>query len=297
MPPTHVGRNPRRGLFAVGAVAAALAAACSAACSDNSADQVTAPVSVGMTSQIAPYYDDGKTKIYQVQVPVQLPVRMPSDAELQGLGAAPAGTPYPRAPFLRAEDERVEIHYIISNIDDSDHNVWLLVDPWNEFVRWAPGAIVTEEGTNPNYGYDLYFKVPGKSRVQGTLTPDDAHEMAIKLAAEQNMLGSQQAQAAMQAQMTMMPSSFDTTGTANNIMNPFNRSNGNDPLYTPWIPPVIAGLTGFDVGLRTGEPANVAVEVLVDVQDLNGHRFVAQDTSDPQLGPPPATLSPPGARL
>ena len=87
----------------------------------------------------------------------------------------------------------------------------------------------------------------------------------------------------------------DPTTVANNIFNPQNRSNGGDPLYTPWIPSVVAGLTGFDLGLRTYEQANVAVEILVNVDDLSGDRFVVVSNTSDQLGPPTTTLKPPGA--
>ena len=80
-------------------------------------------------------------------------------------------------------------------------------------------------------------------------------------------------------------------------MNPQNRSNGNDPIYTPWIPPVVAGLTGFDLGVRTYEAANMAIEITIDVQDLNGNRFVPVDSTQAQIGVPPVSLSPAAARF
>jgi len=283
-------------------------------CSDNSTNQLTQPVELGMTNTMAPYYSDQELTLYQAQIPVQLPVRKPTGSELSALAKPVAGTPYPRAPFLTAEDESVEVHYTISNIDSQQHVVWLLIDPWNEFVRWNPGVtVVSDEETTPNWGYDLPFVVPAMSRVDGTLTPDDMHEIAIKLASVENLLASPQAKAAAAAAMadagnsttnpppddpnaTNYNAGFDPTVYANNIMNPQNRSNGNDPLYTPWIPPEIAGLTGFDLGIRTNEAANVAVEITMQIQDLQGNRFVPGDSTDPQIGLPPVMLRPPGAR-
>jgi hypothetical protein len=285
--PKREGRCPRlTGLVALSVVFA---------CSNGGVDQVTSPVAVGMTDHVAPYYDDGQLKLYEVQKAVPLPVRRPTGAEIQG--PAPKGTPYSHAPYLLVSDESVEVHYVISNVDSGQHNVWVLIDPWNEFVRWRPGVtVVNDEETIPNFGFDLAFVVPGKSRVEGTLTPDDLKEIAIKLAAVQNLLASPQAK---QSQGMTTPNAFDATAVANNIFNPQNRSNSVPPdlLYKPWIPPVIAGITGFDLGLRTLEAANVAVEITIDVQDLNGQRFVAADSTDPQLGPPPRALSPPGARF
>jgi hypothetical protein len=275
-----------------------------AGCSDNTTNQVTKPIELGMTDKMAPYYSDQQLTLYQAQLPVQLPVRRPTDTELSALSKPVPGTPYPRAPFISVEDESVEVHYTISNIDDKQHTVWLLIDPWNEFVRWNPGVtVVSDEETTPNWGYDLAFVVPAMSRIDGTLTPDDTHEIAIKLASVENLLASPQAKAAAAASMpdggaaaNMPTNGFDPTAYANNIFNPQNRSNGNDPLYMPWIPAEIAGLTGFDLGIRTTEPANVAVEITMQIQDLQGNRFVATDSTDPQLGRPPKTLKPPGAR-
>jgi hypothetical protein len=328
-PPTRVGWRPRIVPVAL------LASLVAAACSQSSTFQTTAPVDLGMTASMAPYYSDEELTIYEAQIPVPLPVKRPSASDRASLGSAPAGTPYPHAPWLTVDDESLEVHYTLTNIDPTDHTVWLLIDPWNEFVRWNPGiSVVSDEETVPNFGYDLAFLVPAKSRVEGTITTDDMREIAIKLASVENMLASPQALAAEgdggtvgdggtppddPNSSSMASGTFDPTAVANNIFNPQNRSNGGDPLYTPWIPPVIAGLTGFDLGIRTygsdttdapdptdggagdggagGGGANVAVEITVDVQDLNGNRFVPADSTEPQLGMPPVTLSPSAARF
>ena len=306
LPPTRVGARPRFVPFAIAAVLAG------AACSQSSNNQTTAPVDLGMTSTMTAYYSDQEVTIYESQVPVMLPVRAPTASDMSSLGPTPAGTPYPHAPYLDVNDESLEVHYTISNIDSADHVVWMLIDPWNEFVRWNPGiSVVSDEETVPNYGYDLPFLVPALSRVEGTITPDDMHEIAIKLASVENLLASPQAMAGADAgaggdggvapddpnASSMMMNAFNATGIANNIMNPQNRSNGGDPIYTPWIPPVVAGLTGFDLGLRTYEAANVAIEITIDVQDLNGKRFVPADSTQAQIGMPPVTLSPAAARF
>jgi hypothetical protein len=296
--PNSVGaRDPSGWARRLRVLVPAIAVPLAVACANGSADQVTKPVALAMTSMMTPYYSDGQISLYQVQVPVPLPVRKMTSADNQSVGAAPPGTPYPRGVFLRAEDEAVEVHFTISNLDDTRLSVWLLIDPWNEFVRWRPGVtVVNDEDTQPNYGYDQEFTVEGKGRIEGTITTDDMHEIAIKLASVEKLLASMQAQATGQA---ASGAGFDATSIANNIFNPQNRSNGvpSDPLYTPWIPPVIAGLTGFDLGLRTSAPANVAVEISMEVQDLRGDRFVLEDSNAAQMGPPPQTLSPPSARF
>lgn len=247
-----------------------------------------------MTSTVAPYYDDGNLTLYQVNVPVVLPVRRPTASESQSLGAPPPGTPYPHAPFLSVQDESLEVHYVISNLDPTPQTVTLLIDPWNEFVRWNPGVtVVGDDESTPNFGYDLSFRVDGSSRVEGDLTTDDMREIAIKLAAVENVIATTQSigTAAMNG-----ANSPDATTLVNHIFNPQNWSNTGDPLFAPWVPPVIAGLTGFDLGLRTvNGPANVAIEITIEVKDLQGDRFVPEDSSDPRLGIPPVVLSPPEA--
>jgi len=167
---------------------------------------------------------------------------------------------------------------------------------------------VSDEETEPNWGYDLVFLVPGQSRIEGTLTTDDMQEIATKLAAVETLLASPQAMAAevpdASADAADDPnatsqymSGFDPGAYANNIMNPQNRSNGGDPLYTPWIPPVIAGLTGFDLGIRTYEQANVAVEITMEIKDVNGNRFVTYGSNAPEIGLPPTTLTVPGSMM
>ena len=277
----------------LGPIATALAAA--VACSQGAGDQVTPPVDLGMTSTIAPYYNDGNLTLYQVNMPIPLPVRRPTADESQGLGPAPSGTPYPHAPFLTAGDESLEVHYVISNLDTAPHTVSLLIDPWNEFVRWSPGVtVVSDDETVPNFGYDLSFWVDALSRVEGDMTQDDTQEIAIKLAAVENVLSQQQTVAT----SAMDNGSPDATTLVNHIFDAQNWSNSGDPLFDPWIPSVIAGLTGFDLGLRTVDgPANVAVEITMQVQDLNGNRFVVQGSNVPQMGIPTTVLSPPAARF
>jgi hypothetical protein len=250
------------------------------------------------------YYSNGNLTLYEAQTPVELPVRQPTGAELAALGPAPSGTPYPRAPYLRAEDESVEVQYVITNTDEPDastgpngdgsQTVWLLIDPWNEFVRYRPGVtVVDDDETVPNLGYDLGFVVPPSARIEGTITADDMREISIKLASTENLLASSQAAQSASAS----DNSLSATVLANHIFDQENRSNSGDPLFTPWIPPVIAGLTGFDLGLRTSGPANIAVQIIVEVQDLNGNRFVVQDSSAKEIGIPPTVLSPPSARF
>ena len=248
----------------------------------NTDQIVVEPVAVGMTNNLAATYDDGVTRIYQVGVPVPLPIRKPTDAE-QGSGASP---PFPRAPSLVASDVHIEIRFTISNLDNDSHSVELLVDPWNEFVRYKPGIqVVDEEAAAPDFsGFDKFFVVPGKSRVSGIVTPDDCTELATDLAT---------AEAIVAAPPT--GDKVNVNGMINRLFNLQNRSNVFDPLISPYIPKVIPALIGFDLGLRTYQSANVAVEVIVDVSNVNGDHIVRTGDAASFIGMPSAELVPPKA--
>jgi hypothetical protein len=266
-----------------------------AACANTDANQTTPPVVLGMGSSVTPVYQDPQLTLYEVQVPVPLPVRKPTDAELSGLGGAVG--PYPSHPFILASDESVEVHYTITNLDDQRHAVYLLLDPWNEFVRYRPGVqVVNDEKTVPNQsGIQNPILVDGKTRVEGTITTDDATALAIGLA---TCMAVNQANTMMMMTMPMGMMMGMGAGTLmNHAFDPQNRPIQNDLLLKQYVPTVIAGLTGFDLGLRTTEAMNVAVEIQVDVTDNQGDRIVPAGQPGEKIGLPPMVLSPPGARF
>jgi hypothetical protein len=154
-------------------------------------------------------------------------------------------------------------------------------------VRYAPGVtIVGDDDTEPNLsGYDNFLILPAMSRLQGTITTDDTTNLETDLDMAMDVMKNPPG----------MNASVDTTTLLNHIFDIQNRSNDGDPLTTPYIPQVIAGFTGFDLGIRTYEPANVSVEVIIDATDLNGNRFVGEGGSNTPMGRPGTTLSPPGA--
>jgi hypothetical protein len=257
------------------------------ACAGGDEERVIPPVVVGMTPNVAPFYDDGETQLYMVQNQVRLPVRRSTDEERAAL---PRGiAPYGRQPFLLDSDLRLEIRFTLSNLDDEQRIVELLVDPWNEFVRYRPGVQAGDEEAIPNFsGFQRFFVIPPKSRIEGVITPDDMRELAIDLATAQQIMSAPPPANAIDED--------PRTGLINRAFNLQNRSNQEDLLVKPHIPAVIAGLTGFDIGLRASQPGNVALESIIDVKDLNGERLVELSSGDPEIGVPGRVLTPPGAR-
>jgi hypothetical protein len=290
------GVAPRRAGFVPHLLLACVVCALSVNGCSNAATQTAAPVVLGMSDKLTPFYMDENTTLYEVQVPVPLPIRKPTATDLAALtGKDP---PYPRPPYLLDSDEQIEIHYTITNLDAGSHVVELLIDPWNEFVRYRPGiTVVSDDETLPNLsGIDEYFVVNGMSRLTGTITQDDTNDLAVKLATVENIMA--QPGADMSGIVTDGAESTDmsdTTQLINHVFNIQNRTNTGDPLFTKYIPSVIAGLTGWDLGLRTGEPANIAIEISMDLTDLNGNRIVQPGQTTATLAMPTTIITPPGA--
>jgi hypothetical protein len=259
-----------------------VASACVVGCESAGADQVSQPIVLGMSDSVAPIYNTQQLTLYEVQVPVSLPVRQPTSQEESSLGGA--DPPYPHQPYLLDTDESLEIRFTISNLDSEQHAVYLLLDPWNEFVRYRPGVtFLNDEETLPNpSGFQKAFLVDAMSRVEGTVTTDDTTALAIALATAMAILSQPADPNATYSNTTLVDHAFDLQ----------NRPISNDPLVSSYIPSTIAGLTGFDLGLQTDAAENVSIEIIYDIVDLNGNRLIPQGQSGTQIGIPTTILSP-----
>jgi hypothetical protein len=251
------------------------------ACSTQDDKEVLPPVVLGMEGDTPATYDDGQQQIYQVTREVRLNFRRHEDSE-RPQGDAP---PYRRPPFHVASQSRITVRYTLTNLEDKQHIVELLVDPWNEFVRYVPGVQQDDEETIPNFsGIDKFFVLPPKARIEGIFTPDDMVEVAVDLTT------------AMRIQSTPPndESAFAGAGLYNRAFNIQNRSSEPDPVLAPYMPlGPVAAIIGFDLGLRTYAQAKIAVELVIDVEDLEGNRLVEEGTDDRRLGPPGESLTPP----
>ncbi len=253
-----------------------------AACAADDEKQVLDPVVMGIVETTAPTYDDGQQQIYEVHSPVELPLRRPDGNETPR-GESP---PFPRPPFHLASQTRITIRYTLTNLEDKKHTVEMLLDPWNEFVRYVPGVQMDDEETIPNLsGWDKFFVLGPKQRIEGIITPDDVAELATDLGTAMRL----------QATPPAADSEFGGAVLYNRAFNLQNRSSQPDPVLAPFFPPVVPGLVGFDLGLRTYEPARIAVELIIDVEDLEGNRVIQPEDRQKirAFGPPGGTLTPP----
>jgi hypothetical protein len=265
-----------------GIALAVIACFATAACAGDGDKVVMPPEVLGMLETTAAAYDDGETQIYQVSKEVKMPFRRANDDERPSGGQV---DPYPRAPFHIAPDTRITVRYTLSNLEDRPHTVELLIDPWNEFVRYRPGVAQGDEETIPNFsGIDRFFVVPPKGRIEGIFTPDDMVELATDLATAM----------ALARRPPAADGDFGGPGLFNRAFNVQNRSSEPDPVLAPWLPKgPIAAVIGFDLGLRTYERAKIAVELVIDIEDLNGERVVKTGEDDRLVGRPGTILSPP----
>ena len=238
---------------------ALVAASWAVGCGAESDKQTYDPVALGMTSEDPPLYDDGETTLYEVKRPISLPIVQLSQADMMVL--SPVVPPYTRTPWITTKDVKVQVTWTISNLDKAAHNVEILLDPWNEFARYVPGVSVGEEETVPDLsGIDLLMRVEGMSRKKGIFTFEDMDEVAIDLATVQSIIA---------GSMGTMDEGIN--GLVNHAFEIHNRSS-DDRLVKAYIPGTIAGLVGFDIGLRTSEQSNIAVEIIVEVTDHAGNR-------------------------
>jgi hypothetical protein len=240
-----------------------------------------------MDESVAPIYDDGDLVIYEVKAPFQLPIAAPDGASQRALSQQDV-QPYGTKPWLLNDQVRVQISWVVSNLGSDTRNVSLIVDPWNEFGRYWPGVSVVDEEQGevlPNRsGYQRLIEVPGISepgdaRVYGTITFDNMRELAIDFATAINIIRSPPAaddDTVLYSAATLVNHAFD-----------IHNASEEDLLVKDYIPEVIAGITGFDFGLRSfDEPSKLAMEVVVEVVDTGDQRVLEQDSSDPILETP-----------
>jgi hypothetical protein len=248
------------------------------------------PEEVGITPDVLPIFEDDESKLFEVKRGLQFPILDPSPAQVAALNQQVV-EPYGRQPWVTNKDVKVQLTWTLSNLGEDQRTVELLVDPWNEFGRYYPGMSLTdaeEQTFKPNFsGIDRYYVLEGKasgasSRRHGTFTFDDMNEMAIDFATVQAMIKNPPPPPnGVQEDPDMMVDPVPTY--ANHAFNFINHSY-DDVLIAPYIPAVIAGLTGIDFGFRTTQDeSTLALEIQIEVVDLGQGRVQEADSAEKLL--------------
>jgi hypothetical protein len=245
-----------------------------------------APVVVSMSSTAAPYYSSEELTIYWEEMPVSLPVK-------KGTGMEANAAPYPSAPYLLTGDYQLQINYTVTNLDNVENAVWVTMNPWNQFVRYDPGVtIVSDDETEPNLpGTSRPIVLPAKGRVQGSFTTDDMTDLATKLDIAMDIMTHTFGMDAPYPAATLVQHDFDDQF----------RVNDGDALMAPYIPKLLAGMTGFDLGILSYYQADVALEIqmqLIDNSESTQYptgKFIAPGQTGTPVGLPPVDLKVPGS--
>ncbi len=258
-------------------------------CGEEEETRTLQPQIVGMTNQLGPIYDDGEMTLYEVKLPVAFPIKAPTQAEQNALNGSPVA-PYPAKPWVTTDDIKIQISWTLTNLDPDDYSVELLIDPWNEFGRYWPGLALVDADDGefqPNLsGIDILMELPGTasgrpSRRHGTFTFQDMNELAIDFATVMNIIAT--------APPPDPTAEYDQTVTLANHAFAIENKSYKDLLVKPYIPGVVPALIGVDAGLRTRTPANIALEIVVEVVDLGSGRVIERDAKDPVI-PEPTTF-------
>lgn len=258
-----------------------------AACAESEARQL-APTSVAMADTMAPSYDDGELTIYEAKTGLMLPIIAPRQDQLETLSRE-GSDPFERQPWVSRDDVEVQITWTLSNLDSAARNVWVMIDPWNEFARYEPAIQVEgDEAIRDLSGIDMLFLVPGtddpssEGRLVGTFTFEDMAELALDFATVFKILSD------------AVPADAEADDPrptlVNHAFNVRNRSY-NSPLLSPYQPSAVPGLVGFDFGVRTSEPANVALEIAVELIDHRGNRVAERGQAVTLLEAPQLVIS------
>jgi hypothetical protein len=269
------------------------------ACGEDERTRILDPVQVAMDESV-PASEMGELSYYEVKKAVAFPIIAPSADALAALEEK-AVEPYGRQPWVTLKDYRVQLSWTLTNLDDVQHEVQVLIDPWNEFGRYYPGftLVDAEEGefaANLS-GIDTRFILEATSkgagsRRQGVFTYEDCDELARDFGTVMALIdnpptsfpGGEMLEEGESALPTYVNHAFDTQ----------NRSD-RDPLVRAWIPNVVAALTGIDMGLRTSDDGQcmgeqcfaprMALEVVVEITDLGSDKVRKEGEKDALLQP------------
>jgi len=244
------------------------------------------PQSFAMSKDTQAYFDNGEVKLFEVQLPVQVPIEQPSATQKAAL-KSPA-KPFPRTPWVTKDDVKIQMTFTLTNLDADTHNVAVLIDPWNEFGRYVPGISGTGENAKPNLsGIQQLYIVPGTkngtaSRIEHTFSYDDMDELATDFATAYNIIKTVPAHA------TPDDTDDQRVGLVNHAFDVLNRS-GSDVYTDRYRPAVIPALLGFDVGLGfqgADKAPNIAIEFTLELVDKQGNRVIPEgDGALPDVAP------------
>lgn len=251
----HLAGIVRRGVMPFVAAIAALVG--STSCGSTDDPRTIGVYTLALSDKSTPAFSSpgGDAAVYEVQVQVVLPLI--DKPNLPG----PDVDPYKAPVWYTPRDLQVQCSFVVTNLGDTDVTAEVLLDGWNEFIRYSPKVSVDDEG---NLQEDLSTNgrrviVPAHSRIQGVFSYDDLERVAMDLATIMNE----------QALGVVPLNPFHIVEVHTRLL--------DDALTKPYVPSVIDGLTGFDLSLRTTQQVKLELEATLEVVDHGG--FLVADGS------------------
>lgn len=215
-------------------------------------------VGFALTEDTPPLVETEEAALYLVEYRVELPIRYPGDEAMQ-LRREMAGEyenlPFDRLPWVDRDDLAIEIDYTIANMDDAPHGiVAVTANGINEFHEYVPGFTIDEEEVIVDYaGWERIHALEPLERQTWTIREEELDEVAVDLATVVN-----------------------GAPNSNQIVY-FENQSKNDVRSQPYIPPVIPGLIGVRLGIRTEEAANLVIEASVRVRESSSRLIEGDD--------------------
>ncbi|MFI5297973.1 MAG: hypothetical protein ACHREM_07725 [Polyangiales bacterium] len=247
----------RSPLVFVLALASPIAIAALTHCSSEGESRVLGPYDLTITPTSSPALAvaTAQATLFESQVDIALP--LVAKPTLTGAAVAP----YPSPLWFTVDDLHVQLEYVISNIGDTSVTVELRVDPWNEFIRYRPGVVVTQNAVTVDPSpVDRLLIVPANSRISGRVAYDDFERAGYILAMLMNGVS--------------QPYHALDPATVLQI----------DPIVKGSIPSQIAGITGFTLSLSSPAAISVELEATLELIDESAH--LEPDGTASKNGPP-----------
>jgi len=204
--------------------------------------------------------------LFIIEERVELPIRVPTETALEDLRQAAAnfeGLPFARVPWVEREDLAIEVDFTLSNLDDAERQVAVIINGFNEFHEYMPGVTVIDDEPEADFSqWERLYELDPEARVEGTVREEEFDEAAVDLATVVN-------------------------GAPNsNAVVFFENKSSRDERNRAFIPAVIPGLAGFRIGLRATAPGRIVLDATVRVRDA-GDRLANPDDEPFAIAPAP----------
>lgn len=238
--PRSLGSLPRRDFLSRTLGGAVVAALAPLGCGTAPETRTWGPFVVAMTEATPAVLAGPEASLFQVRRPIAFPIKQ----RPEGLQATPG---YRRPVWITPDQLRTQLSYVITNLEDRELQLELLVDGWNGGFYYSPQARVVDQDIEADRScVQRLMIVPPKGRLEGRVSFDDFERMAIALAGMTNTQG-------------RAPNPF-------HLLDPTTKLY-ESPLSKPFIPSVIESILGFDLSLRSTAAVRVAVEATVEALD------------------------------